>query len=618
MTFIIGLVMFVFIGTYFTNCSNVGFGMSPLESAALKVSPFSSDDGNGDEIDEQYQVAGVDAGEGLPTENLRVTTSQEANANLVTDCTAPIVVNGVTYDRKEWERSEAIRVVSEDSTQKTVPVEYAISFGQKEDRLAVWAHNRAVLSDSNPGYTIVPVGGKISHVAPQSVGATHAYYKADHASAKKQYIYGERCFYSTIKLTTNLIKNSTSHYDFILAAEPGTANAALVHTIHYMYYGWCANCAIGGTALYGAGSYSVTGAPNRLFDIWPHAETNNQTGQSEPQFIKLYVADLRDGQFRLGGTGSIITESEDTVRGHEAEIDVKEHVNLPKIFENLGQAIRSLSAKYQSPTTTEVFSGMVGVPQLLTNLNNLSIEGTLLASQYTPLVLDLGSLKVRTTSVSWGTFFNMSLQNAYPHRTAWLGGDLVDFAGEASGDGLGFKNDFRRISEDGFLVLPGVDGSIKNSQNLFGDNTPINGQTYSNGFEALRAYAKKDCASSTISDRYLGPWDGDIYSKKLKVWVDRNRNGKAEVTELRSLASVGVLAINSCFVAHSDDKDAFGTGTSLRSTFLMAKTPGDLISETDILQILDGSMRDPDRVEFRLLIDLIFQVKPDAQLVKVN
>lgn len=624
MLYLFGAGIFAFTSFNFTNCSKVGFGVSPFEAAALKSSAF-SDDGRvsepeGDKTNPQYNVAGVDPGEGLPTENLRVTTVAQAASHFVKDCTQPIEMNGVKLDRKIWERAEAIRLAADDPTQKTVPVEYAISFGQKEDRLAYWAHKRAVLSGSNPGYTVLPVGPKNASAPKINNVTTHAYYKANHDLAKEQYIKGERCFYSTVQIASNLIKNSTSvKYDFIESAEPGTANAPLRHTVHYMYYGWCNGCALKNVALYGVGSYAASGAPNRLFDVWPHSEVNSKTGIEEPQFIKLFIADLRDGQFRLGAKGSVVKVPEDTIRGHEAEIDVRDTVNLPLIFKNFGQAIRTLSAEYKSPTTNEVFSGMVGMPQLLSNLNNLSISGTLLSSQYTPLVFDLGEVKVRTTSTSWGTFFNMSLRNDLPHRTAWLGGELHDVAAQAAGDSLGFQNDFRRLAEDGFLVLPNADGSVTDSRNLFGDSIELNGKTYANGFDALRTFAGKDCTSTDFSQRYLGPWDGDIFNSKLRVWIDRDRNGHADANELKSLPQTGILAINTCYIVHTDDKDTFGNGTAWRSTFLLAKdSVNKPVSSAETLQILQGSLVDADRVEFRLFIDLLFQVKADDQLVNVN
>lgn len=605
------------IGGLFGNCSGVQFAPSPVESLTLKSEVF--------EFDPHSLVDGVTEEDGIPTENLRSPSSVQALSQLVQDCTKPVKIGDLVMDRKVWERGEALKEAEADLTRKTVPVEYAISFGKAEDELAHWAHKRAILSESNPGYTYIPVGLKNSSVHKNAQGTSvHAYYLADHDKAKEQYRHGQRCFYSTVKLTSPLktmpiSAGSTSlKYDFLEAAIPGASKFQTRHQIHYMHYGYCNGCATE-QSLYGPGRYSASGAPNRLFDEWPHKEMSS-FGVEEFQFVKLYVADLREGQFRLSQYGEILKQPEGVLRGHEKEIDLKDTLNLSLIHERFGQAVRNLSAKYQGGEGFE-FSGMVGVPQLLSNLKSAATIGVVLASQYTPVVLDLGSPKVRTSSLEWGSYFNMAAEKdtsktgldeyLSPHKTAWLGGDLSDVNGKAS-DGYSFNNDWRRVSDDGFLVLPDVDGKVRSSRNLFGDRTEIEGKTYPNGFVALQVYAKKNCANPEVKDRYIGPWD-TAYSE-IKVWIDADRNGVAEATEISSLEEQGVAALNVCYIEHMQSEDAFGNGTSMRSAFLKVN-PGEQLPEAEILTRLeDGKKSDGTNADFRLAIDLVFKVNKDLKL----
>lgn len=41
-------------------------------------------------------------------------------------------------------------------------------------------------------------------------------------------------------------------------------------------------------------------------------------------------------------------------------------------------------------------------------------------------------------------------------------------------------------------------------------------------------------------DRYFGPWDKDLYTSKVKVWIDANRNGIVDDDELKTLEAAVV------------------------------------------------------------------------------
>jgi len=627
----------------FQNCSKVAF-VSVNEQAALKQNPFSFGfDANG-------KVDGVLGSDGLPIENLYTNLSalSAQQIQFTKDCSAPVKLNDGTFlSRKEYERRLVLDEVKKDTTGKLIPINYAISFGDKMDVLADWAHRRAILSKNNPGYSYIPTGPKTSSAT------VDGYYKVNHDKAKAEYIKGDRCFFNTVRIDEHVAANGT-YFQFVLNGD----HKGEQHNIHYMYYGWCAaeNCA---TALnrYGAGNYGNDEYPNRLFAKWPHSEQVTGTNSSEPQFVKLYVADIRGPQ--LGrALGSPLLIKEDAIRGQEKSLDVKDMINLSSIYQDLGQSIRNLASDYQTATIA-LFSGMDGAPQLLKNLlgsinrtavpqiddspsvdaivdntnpdnypgTDSNVTVTNLASQYTPIVLDLGKNKVRTSSRFGGTYFNMAAlkqvgvagEEAFnvKHMTAWIGGELVDVNAKIN-DGAKFIYDYRRIADDGFLVVTDSDGKVRSSKNLFGDNFEVNGETYENGFLALQALANKSCVSTNLADRYFGPWDKELYYDKIKVWIDANRNGEADLAEIQSLESVGVLAINTCNIVHQELHDQFGNGTSLRSAFLYRSAEDAKLPEQDeiINRLKTGKTSKNKDADFRLAIDLIFNVDESRTLKK--
>ena len=136
-----------------------------------------------------------------------------------------------------------------------------------------------------------------------------------------------------------------------------------------------------------------------------------------------------------------------------------------------------------------------------------------------PLVLDLsGDGKIALTSpYAKDVAVNFDWRgNGKPERTGWVAGG------------------------DGFLVLDGVASDL-NGKDLFGeftrrlDGKAVTGKSFPNGFEAL---AQLDANA-----------DGKIDAKdpgfsRLKVWIDRNQNGKAELGEMTALADVGIVELS--------------------------------------------------------------------------
>ena len=594
----------------YQNCSQIAFqSISANEAAKLGDVVFDMND----------NVAGVEGADGQPSENLRVTNAVDAAASLVKDCSLPVkMMDGSSVSRFEYERSQAIKAAIDDPQQKTIPVQFAMSFGQLEDRLAYYAHKRAILSEGNSENTsVIPVGQRDQTRFIEGDKSYAAYYKVDHTQARDHYIHGTNCFFDTVKINGSMVKSTASYYDFISSAE---TDGGLIHMAHYMMYGWCAGTCATAASVYGAGNYGADTYPNRLFGAWPH----NESGA--PQIVKLYVADLRDGQFGLStATSKIVKNAEGSARGTELQMNVKNDLDIKTMFRNRDLVIWNLSNVYKSPTG-QVFNGMRGVPQLISNLSLAGASGTVLASQYTPIVVDLGAQNVKTSGVFAGSFFNMSSKSEikeggssydFTQQTAWLSGDLVSDKSRlpASVDSSIVSNYTRKV-EDGFLVLADENGQVTSTRQMLGDKTVVGKKSYTNGFEALQALAKKDCTSADPKNRYLGPWDGALYSKTIQVWIDANRNGVVDSGELKTLADAGVVALNACNIIHSEAQDAFGNGTSLRSAFLYNERRENLTGkETEILsRLATGKTSTGDDASFRLAIDLVFKVNEAMNL----
>ncbi|MCM2283054.1 MAG: hypothetical protein NDI61_14525 [Bdellovibrionaceae bacterium] len=598
------LLVGVSLGMTLLGCSDVRFStmVSPAEKSAREGSPFA------EPFDPNRLVAGVLGGDAyIPSENLRLPNLAvvEAQQEWVRDCSAP----GVYEKEKAEVLAEAMRRPG-----RVIPVAYSISFGSVTDEMALWAHHRAVLSESNVGVSYIPVGGR-RETAVKKNGKDHdVYYVASHERAKRNFVQGRRCFFDTVEVFNKVDRERKAHtdrYDFIQSVHK--------HNIHFMYYGWCAaqnTCSPDG-------NYAVGEFANRLFSELP--ESGASAAGYVPQIVKLYMADIREGHFGLKGK-QVLKVGSRLVRGQELVFDFKSLLNMREIHLNFGRIVRNLSAPYRAENGL-VFAGMVGVPQLLHNILSLGAEGTVLASQYTPIVLDLGQKGVYTSSVTWGSYFNLAgLQKPgatgletyrRPHRTAWLSGPLVD-AADAESRAMGFPIDARRSVEDGFLAIPDQDGAIRSSRNLFGNFT--NGQRYEDGFAALRAFVGKNCESDDVRDRYVGPWDAKF--RDLRIWIDADRNGESEAGEVFTLAEKGVLAIHACYVqanvanssaAASFLEDAHGNGTRLRTAFLMAgatdlTTGSSGVNEEEIIRRLSlGTTSAGASAEFRLAIDLVFK-----------
>ena len=97
--------------------------------------------------------------------------------------------------------------------------------------------------------------------------------------------------------------------------------------------------------------------------------------------------------------------------------------------------------------------------------------------------------------------------------------------------GTGYKSYIdwpENTSDVAILVMPDSQGQVNSVRELFGDDK------YSNGFEKLRSY-------DLNKDKRIDAHDA-VFSK-LRLWFDKNRNGKVDKDELQTLDQNGVQFI---------------------------------------------------------------------------
>jgi len=112
-----------------------------------------------------------------------------------------------------------------------------------------------------------------------------------------------------------------------------------------------------------------------------------------------------------------------------------------------------------------------------------------------------------------------------------------------------------------YIVLPNSNGQVLGIDQLFGDNTMgPDGKFASNGYEALAKYDSN--GDGIISSE-------DAVFAKLKIWQDKNHDGKAIASELKSLKDAELAAIDLHYDAKFAEQDIYGNFINYKS---VAKT----------------------------------------------
>jgi len=170
-----------------------------------------------------------------------------------------------------------------------------------------------------------------------------------------------------------------------------------------------------------------------------------------------------------------------------------------------------------------------------------TIDDGVLACTGSPLVLDLEDDGIALTSVEQGTQFD--LHGHGPVSTAWVQGD------------------------DALLVLDrNSNGAIDGASELFGEGLDLDGSPSADGFRAL---------SLVDTARHGGDGNGrvdagDALFAAMRLWNDRNRDGRSQSGELRRLDEAGVSSLSFDSTYEPGRRDAHGNDLGMRGSFARA------------------------------------------------
>ena len=134
-----------------------------------------------------------------------------------------------------------------------------------------------------------------------------------------------------------------------------------------------------------------------------------------------------------------------------------------------------------------------------------------------PIILDISGKGFYLTSASDGVTFDIS-GTGKPIQMGWT----------APG------------ADNAFLALPGADGLVHGGKQLFGNYTPQPASATPNGFAALAVY--DDPKNGGNGDGVIDSKDA-IFSS-LRLWIDANHDGIAQLNEMHTLPELGVDSIS--------------------------------------------------------------------------
>jgi len=175
-----------------------------------------------------------------------------------------------------------------------------------------------------------------------------------------------------------------------------------------------------------------------------------------------------------------------------------------------------------------------------------------------PIVLDLGAGNFRFTSLEDGVAF--------------------DIDADGTADSISWTDPAAR---EAFLVLDrNGNGEIDDGRELFGGVTEQPATEDRNGFAALRVFDEQ--ARGGNGDGWISASDA-VYAR-LRLWTDANHDGRSQRTEIQSLDSEGILAIDlDPMVSNRRDRH----GNQLRWASDVRFTQGRRLAAVDVLLLID-------------------------------
>jgi len=136
-----------------------------------------------------------------------------------------------------------------------------------------------------------------------------------------------------------------------------------------------------------------------------------------------------------------------------------------------------------------------------------------------PIVIDLGNNGINLGEPGVGVYFDVNADGLRDH-VQWV----------------------RRGGDEGFLAMDrSGNGLVDDGSELFGVGTPmvLEGRTAPNGFVGLAQYDARELGGN---DDGLITAEDAVWPQ-LRIWLDLDANGVATFTEMRTLGSYGITAL---------------------------------------------------------------------------
>ena len=151
---------------------------------------------------------------------------------------------------------------------------------------------------------------------------------------------------------------------------------------------------------------------------------------------------------------------------------------------------------------------------------------------------------------------------------------------------LGAMNNFGKVriswftnKDYGLLTLPDASGNVRTIDQLFGNATVgPDGRFAENGYEALSKYD-----GTTVDGHFrVAAADGQIDRRdpifgRLRVWIDSNRDGISQPSELTKLSRAKIVFIDLKYSNDYAETDVYGNQTLMKSVVGLADGSLDLI-----------------------------------------